>query len=327
MEKRHQIRCIFEDGRTVVIRATEGDTLYAAALRQGTRLLTDCREGACATCFARCVSGSFWHGDISEEALGSEAASGGVLPCQLHLTSDAVVEFPYTLEDARPELTRTARILATEQVAQDVFRLALALSEPFDFLPGQYVRLAVPGTNATRAYSMANRAGAAELEFFVRLLPGGAMSTWLHERAQPGDPLDLTGPFGRFYLRPTTGQRVMVAGGTGLAPMLAMLESLAAEEGHTGTGTTLLYGVNDPRELFGVERVKALVPNIDLRLSVLNPSPDWQGETGFVTNLLTGLPLSGADVYLCGPPPMIDAAQTSLSGQDCRVFAERFLPA
>jgi benzoate/toluate 1,2-dioxygenase reductase subunit len=326
MPDRHRISCVFEDGRTVVIGADESDTLYAAALRQGVRLLTDCREGACATCFARCVSGSYWHGDISDEALGDEAANGGVLPCQLHLTSDCVLEFPYALDDAGQEQILGARVAAIAPVARDVVRLVLTASAPLDFLPGQYVRIAVPETGASRAYSMANRPGASELEFFVRLLPDGIMSNWLRQTARPGDQVGLVGPFGRFFLRPPAGKVVMVAGGTGLAPMIAMLESMAAQ-GLSAGEVALLYGTNRQDELFGIDRVRALAPHASIRLSVVQPESGWTGAPGFVTDLLADTAIDGADVYLCGPPAMIDAANARLSGKNCRIFAERFLPA
>jgi NAD(P)H-flavin reductase len=142
----------------------------------------------------------------------------------------------------------------------------------------------------------------------------------------------MTGPFGRFYLRTPVRPVLMVAGGTGLAPMLSMLDHMV----HTGASAQpvhLLVGANRPDELFCTDRIAGYAEK-GLRLTaeyaVVEPGPGWNGAAGHVTGLLRdALVAEDSDVYLCGPPPMIEAAQRWLSagGVDSgRVHSEKFLP-
>jgi len=328
----HTVVCVFEDGQSRSIRAREQETIYQACLRHDLPLLVDCKEGACGTCKARCGSGDYWLDDISDEALSDEEQEERfVLTCQMHATSDCLIEFPYPLPDeARQPKPMAARVTAVEPIGGAVVRLLVQVEgEPPAFLPGQYVNIAIPGTGEVRSYSFANAPGARSLEFFVRLLPGGAMSDYLRDRARPGDALTLSGPFGAFFLRPPARPVLMVAGGTGLAPMLSMLDTLAVTA--DPPPVTLLYGANLIEDLFGEARVAASGLPVDLRRCVVEGGDGWEGPVGHVTALLEPSLLESGepDVYLCGPPPMIDAAKTWLRGQrvpDGRIYAEKFLP-
>src|SRR5690606_9203105 len=142
---------VFEDGRTERIAADESDTIYMACLRNKIRLMTDCLEGACATCKAVCVSGEYRLDEHSEEALSEEeAAQRQVLTCQMHAKSDCVIEFAYEARIAlRSEPQSWAcRVAAVEPVAANVVRLDIAREDteaaPPIFMPGQYVHLRVP---------------------------------------------------------------------------------------------------------------------------------------------------------------------------------------
>ena len=147
-----------------------------------------------------------------------------------------------------------------------------------------------------------------------------------------GAAVTVQGPYGQFFLRPArAGQIVMIAGGTGLAPMLSMLEHLGNQAGPMPK-VVLLYGANFAGELFGDERIRQYGDQVSLHQVVVNGDDAWQGATGFVTDLLNDslLPEAAAtDAYLCGPPPMIDAAReklTALGVPAARIFAEKFLP-
>ncbi len=314
---------IFGDDAVRRIEAEPFETIYQAAQRQGIDILTDCREGACATCKARCSTGDYLPGDYSDEALGDdEAAAGGVLLCQTIMLSDGVVELPYALEalDLPPAVPVAADVVAVDRVAASVHRLVLRPETPVDYLAGQYARIELPDGGA-RAYSFATPPGG-DLEFYVRHLVGGLMSEWLAGPARAGDRLRLTAPLGQFHLR--TGPRpvLMVAGGTGLAPLLAMLDERAGS-------ATALVGARRRDDLFGEDILAA--SGADVRLALEDPLPGWQGHTGRVTDLIAdALPLSGeVEAYLCGPPAMIDAARADLVAggvPEARIHAERFLP-
>jgi benzoate/toluate 1,2-dioxygenase reductase subunit len=330
------VTLLFEDGRAETVPTGPGETVYQAALRRGVQLVTDCREGACATCKGRCTSGTYRHRDASEEALSpEEEREGYVLTCQMQPLSDCVVELPYPAADALPRRAparRRTRVAAVERAAAGVMRLALEFEDGAPpFLPGQYVKLSVPGSEAVRSYSFANapgRGGAAE--FFIRLIEGGAMSEYVARRAAPGDIIETEGPLGHFYYRPSGRRMLMVAGGTGLAPMLGMLEHVEAT-GQRPPGLTLLYGVNRADEFFALDRLRGFGERLGLELRLASVAGGEGAHSGLVTDLLpAALPEADAiDAYLCGPPAMIVAAQTRLRDlgvPPARILAEKFTP-
>jgi NAD(P)H-flavin reductase/ferredoxin len=335
----HGITLVFEDGRTASLRAAPHETVYGAALRAGVRLQSDCLEGACATCKARCLQGEFSLEDYSDEALSAgEARERYVLACRMKAKSDCVLEFAYESALAlrnHPPQSCSAQVAAVEAVGSGVYRLDIDPGQAprFAYLPGQYAHLAVPGTEATRDYSFANPPGdPAPYSFYVKVLERGAMSEYVARRARPGDAVKITGPFGQFYLRPVLRPVVMVAGGTGLAPMLAMLEH-AARLGGVAHPIRLLYGVNRPDEAFAGAQLEALAKRLPLVVerAAVAPQEGWSGASGHVTALLRDELVNGGDcdAYLCGPPPMIDAASRWLQErgvQPPRIHAERFLP-
>ncbi len=330
----HKVTILFEDGRSVAIDAQEADTIYLSALKNRVRIETDCLEGACATCKALCTQGEYYLDDYSDEALSDEeAARREVLTCQMHPTSDCVIEYPYESSLAlrtEPE-TVAGRVAEVETVADSVVRLVVEPEGELAFLPGQYVHLGVPGTDQRRSYSFANPPDiTGRLSFYVKVLENGAMSEYVSGRAKPGDEMPITGPFGHFYLRPPVRPIVMVAGGTGLAPMLSMFDHLTGSGG-TDQPIRLLYGANTPNELFALDHLAGVGLALTTELAVVAGAPGWNGHVGHVTELLGPAHVAGGDVdvYLCGPPPMIEAAETwsRANGVDAvRIHAEKFLP-
>ncbi len=337
----HTVTLVFDDGRIARIQADEDDTIYLAALKHRIRIETDCLEGACATCKGVCTSGAYRMDEYSEDALSAEeAARREVLTCQMHVLSDCVIEYPYpsTFSLKAPPVTRMARVAEIETVAEGVVRLVVEPEDgehgPVAFMPGQYVHLGVPGTDAVRSYSFANPpAETGRYTFFIKVLEEGAMSGYVAGAARPGDAMPVTGPFGRFYLRPPSRPIVMVAGGTGLAPMLSMFDHMLAT-GATDQPIRLLYGANTPAELFSLGALDDYAGRgLDLtaELCVVEGGEGWSGATGHVTTLLRPeiLGSGDCDAYLCGPPPMIDTATDWLAGaglDPAAIHSEKFLP-
>ncbi len=330
----HKVTILFEDGRSVVIDAEEANTIYLSALKNRVRIETDCLEGACATCKGLCTQGEYYLDEYSDEALSDEqAARREVLTCQMHPTSDCVIEFPYESSLAlrtEPE-TVAGRVAEVETVADSVVRLVVEPEGELAFLPGQYVHLGVPGTDQRRSYSFANPPSVTgRLSFYVKVLENGAMSEYVSGRAKPGDEMSITGPFGHFYLRPPVSPIVMVAGGTGLAPMLSMFDHMMGSGG-TDQPIRLLYGANTPGELFALDHLAGVGLALTTELAVVAGAPGWDSHVGHITELLGLEHLAGGDVdvYLCGPPPMIEAAETWLRANGVeagRIHAEKFLP-
>lgn len=326
----------FEDGISRFIQCNANEKVLDAAYRQKINLPMDCSDGVCGTCKCRCEAGYFELGeDYLDEALSEQERERGlVLTCQMIPSSDCVITVPVTSSMCKTghENFRT-EVLAVDPLSDSAFELRLKLVDPprISFLSGQYVNIKIPGTNTTRAYSFSSIPEATELSFLIRNVPEGLMSTWLSKTANPGDFLTLTGPQGSFYLRNVSRPILMLAGGTGLAPILSMLRTLAK----TGVQfpVRLLYGVSSDRDLVKQEelaRLEELIPQFSYRTCVSDKN-SVSGRKGYVTQHIDEDMLNGGDidVYLCGPPRMVEAVMhyfTSNSVSPENFYYEKFTP-
>jgi NAD(P)H-flavin reductase len=201
---------------------------------------------------------------------------------------------------------------------------------PLKFLPRQYTNLQVPGTAQWRAYSMANACNEDRiLEFYVRQLADGVMSRYLTEQASPGDVIRCSGPQGTFYLRGGSGPILIVAGGTGVAPLASMLRQMVASGEQRSV--TLCFGVNGASDLFLVDELIGFanaLPNFDLRIAIAQGSPAPRFHAGLVTDLIEAKSAENSDIYLCGPPAMTDRARAVVvecGAAASSIFSERFI--
>lgn len=329
----HQIALQFEDGVTRFIDAKATETVADAAYRQGVNLPLDCRDGACGTCKCFAESGRYEMGEYIDDALSdSEAKQGFVLTCQMRAQSDCVVRVPASSSVCRTQQARfEAAISRVEQLSPSTISLSLrgeALNK-LAFLPGQYVNLQVPGSTATRAYSFSSLPRDGEVSFLIRNVPGGLMSSFLTQLAKAGDAMTLTGPLGSFYLRDIKRPLLLLAGGTGLAPFTAMLEKIA-EQG-TPHPVHLIYGVTNDADLVEMDKLEAFaarIPQFTFTACVASESSAWP-KKGFVTQHLEPAHLHDGevDVYLCGPPPMVEAVSQAIRErglQPANFFYEKF---
>ena len=315
----HKIRF---DPVDIEIEVEESETILNGAFRQGLMLMHGCKEGQCSACKAFLLDGDIDMDRYSTFALADyEREEGYVLLCQSHAFSDVEIELLHVDEDmlhmGTPIQTVQAEVEEIEVLTHDIRRLLLRLVEPREmaFSSGQYVDITIPGTDRTRSFSMANTPETDDhLEFIIKLYPDGHFSGLLEGRLVPGDSLSVTGPYGLCTLRPSSQRDlVLVGGGAGMAPLLSLLRSLA-DEGSTRRAT-FYYGARGVADLFYLEELSDLgrrLPGLRFvpALSDLAPGDEWQGETGFVTDIVERCEgdLSDVDAYLCGPPPMIDAA-------------------
>lgn len=309
-----QIALNFEDGVTRFIEATGNEMVADAAYRQGVNIPLDCRDGACGTCKCKAESGRYDLGDnFIEDALSEdEIAEGYVLTCQMRAESDCVISVPASSFVCKIEQSSyQGSISRLEQLSESTIALSIkgeSLAR-LSFLPGQYVNLSVPGTEHSRAYSFSTLQKEGEVSFLIRNVPGGLMSSFLTGKAQVGDTMSLAGPLGSFYLRPIERPLLLLAGGTGLAPFTAMLERIS-EQG-SDHPLHLIYGVTNDFDLVEVDRLQALadlIPNFTFSACVANPESQHP-KKGYVTQHieLSHLNDGDVDVYLCGPPPMVEA--------------------
>lgn len=323
MSDKHTIR--FEPVG-IEIEAAEDETVLDAAFRQGISLMHGCREGQCSACKAFVLDGDVQMGRYSTFALADyESDEGYVLMCRAHAFSDLEIELENFDEDmirsGLPVVTTQATIAEISDLSHDIsyVRLTLEDSSGFRFHPGQYIDISVPGTEERRSFSMACATPAdGSLEFIIKRYPGGLFSEKLANELAVGDPLMLTGPYGAFTLRVASDRRlVFVAGGAGMSALLALLRQMAASG--SDREVVYYYGARTEHDLIMSDEIAALaerLPNFTFVPCLSESWPDdWPaahpgGATGLVTKVLADREpdLAECDVYLCGPPPMIDAA-------------------
>jgi benzoate/toluate 1,2-dioxygenase reductase subunit len=317
----HQVALAFEDGVTRIISCAEDQTVADASYRARINIPLDCRDGACGTCKARCESGEYDGGTYIEDALSpAEAASGLVLPCSMRPRSDLVLQIASTSAVAktraasyRGTVTRIERLSPTTMA----FDLEIPEREQLAFLPGQYVNIAVPGTGESRSYSFSTGPQDHSLGFLVKLTPDGVMSTWLAERAAVGDEVTFTGPNGSFFLRESARPLLLLAGGTGLAPILAILQKL--RERASTRPAHLVYGVSTDDDVVALEQLDelaAVIPGFTWEHCVSDPTTSAPNQ-GYVTSLIRPEHLYDGDVavYLCGPPPMVESVRQHFAAE------------
>ncbi len=328
----HKVAFSFADGKTLFFPVGANEILLDAALRNGVKIPLDCREGVCGTCQGRCESGEYTQDYVDEEALSSlDLQQRKMLSCQTRVQSDATFYFDFdsSLCNASGPVQVRGTVSDVQQVSTSTAILQVQLDQPLDFLPGQYARVAVPGTDSWRSYSFANRPGN-QLQFLVRLLPDGVMSNYLRERWQPGDAMLLEAPLGAFYLRHVIRPLVLVAGGTGLSALLGMLDELAANG--CSQPVHLYYGVRSAEDLCEAARIQDYarkIPGFRYTEVLSDASSEWPGKRGYLTEHfdLAELRDRSADMYVCGPPPMVESIQQWLVDQaldGVQLYYEKF---
>jgi propane monooxygenase reductase subunit len=273
-----------------------------------------------------------------------ESEEGYVLLCRSHAYSDLEVELINYDEDILrlgiPIVTLQTIVEEIEPLTHDIRRLVLRFAEPGQrmlFTAGQYADIRIPGSEEHRAYSMANTPRANDhLEFIIKVFPGGRFSSLLEGGISVGQELVVKGPYGVFMLREKSNSDIIcIGGGSGMAPLWSLLNSMA--ERGIERKATYYYGARTRKDLFYLDRLQQLeerLPGFRFvpALSMATPEDEWEGETGLITEVLNRNLEAGQtqmQAYLCGPPPMIDAAIPVLVskgiGED-RIFFDKFTP-
>jgi len=331
----HEVALSFEDGVTRMIRVGRFETIMDAAYKARINIPSDCRDGACGTCKSLCISGEFDPGDFIDDAMTEdELERGYLLTCQSEPESDMVIEIPGTSEMAKTsaaEFQTTITELDHQSDSTVSFTLDVENRDLLAFLPGQYMNIEVPGTSAVRSYSFSSGTKDDHVSFMVRITPNGAMSDYLANRAKVGDKITMTGPYGSFFLRAPQRRMLLLAGGTGLAPIMSMLEKMVTDK--VTQPAHLIYGVTNDIDVVGLDLLDAYVdklPNFSYSYCVSSPETTHD-KTGYVTAYIEEEHLAGGDVdvYLCGPPPMVNAVEGWFNDQGiipANFYFERFAP-
>ncbi|MEU3310319.1 2Fe-2S iron-sulfur cluster binding domain-containing protein [Nocardiopsis sp. NPDC055551] len=351
----HPITLSTSDGEDLEFCCPPEQNVLEAAAAAGATLPASCKRGTCGSCHANVTDGEYELGSHSPQALPEEDRDEhrGVLLCRTFPRGPVSADLPYDGSRVlRGEIpVWEATITTLEEVAKDTVRLEVRVDtdseEGLDcqFEPGRFVELQPPDReDAKRAYSLANTGNWEGLmEFFVRLRPDGAFSGHLRHEARTGSKLIVRGPLGAFGLNETgLRPRWLVAGGTGLAPMLSMARHMV--EWQEPYPVRLILGVNEEEEVFGLSEMRELsaeapaisafggLPGFDFDVCVWRPSDTWRGSVGTPADLVrSGLKSEGVlpDLYVCGPPPLIDSVlEAAVEGgvSEENVFWERFLP-
>lgn len=331
-------------GKSFQVKGISSENLLKAALENGIDWPYSCRVGSCGTCRCKLVSGKIKPlNDFSYVLSDEELDQGYILACQTMLQGDIEVELP--LNGSAVQLAKARRIAGKiagiKQLTHDIQEIEIELEKEFkDYLPGQYAEIMVPGViEQARSYSFSKSPVFEEgnqVSFFIRHVPNGTFTDWLHSGNRMGERVVLHGPHGTFYLREPEGAILMVAGGSGLAPIRALMQQIADKA--LECDVTLIFGARTQKDLYCLDEINELGARIKGRfnfvpvLSMEQPENGWNGATGHCPEaIVSGLiePATG-HAYLCGPPVMVDAAVARLKslgmGSD-RIFFDKFLDA
>jgi CDP-4-dehydro-6-deoxyglucose reductase len=325
--------------------AENNETLLVAGMRQGIGLPYGCKDGACGSCKCKLISGQVSHGPHQQKALSDEEEKNGfILTCCATAASDLSIESRQVVEAGQfPIKKMPVRVLSLESKSADVkvLKLQLPANDRFQFYAGQFVDFLLRD-GSRRSYSMANAphtltAESQAIELHIRHMPGGQFTDHVFGAMKEKDILRIEGPQGSFFLREDSNKPiVLLASGTGFAPIKALLEHMQ----HKGIerDVTLYWGGRRPADLYlneWVEQQIKLMPQLKYVPVVSDALAEdgWTGRTGFVHRAVLEdmADLSGYQVYACGAPVVVNSARTDFINQaalpDDEFFADSFTSA
>lgn len=299
-----------------------GDTLLRAALRAGIGLAYECNAGACGSCKVDLIEGELE--DLFPQASGlrpRDRERGKRLACQVVPRGDCTIKGRVApdYKSRHLPLRRLAVLERVRDITHDIREFVLRAPGPGHFLPGQYAMLQLAGIGGPRAYSMSNTPNDEGLwHFMIRRTEAGVVSNALFA-LEPGARIELDGPYGLAWLREDGAREIVcVAGGSGIAPMAAILDAAAGGPHTRGRDAWFFFGGRGPRDIPAPGQVLRVARSTTSRLhwhpAVSVPeqasAAGWTGAVGFVHELLPRTlpqPLAEYEYYLAGPPPMIEA--------------------
>ena len=327
----------------VSFEVASGQSILEAGLAAGYAMPHSCTVGTCGSCKCKLKDGKIKELTNFAYVLEKEELLDNViLTCQAGLKADTVLDIPnFELKQLHPPEDFKGTISGTEDLTHDTKKVTISLDRPMKFDAGQYVQVLHQDIYGARSYSFAlapEDNGVQNLELFIRQVPGGEFTGALFEGKLDGVSVGIHGPAGNFWLREGRGPILCVGGGSGLAPIVSLLEQ--AVKTPLGRPCVMLFGARTQADLYCLDRIKAIEEAWDGNFTfvpVLSDEPEdsgWTGATGFVNTAIAeaaaGLLGSETQAYLCGPPPMIDAVTATLEELDIlseNIHADKFLDA
>jgi phenol/toluene 2-monooxygenase (NADH) P5/A5 len=328
-------------GRTLTVE--EGQTILDASLRAGIHLPHACGQGYCATCKIQVIDGEVEHGNASNFALMDyEREEGRTLACCATLLTDTTIEADVEADvDARdiPVTDISGTVARIENLTPSIKGIWIDLdaATPLDFQAGQYINFHFPPQIGHRAFSPANAPGTPQLELHVRLVPGGRGTQWIHQELKAGDRVQMSGPYGRFFVRKSAQvPSVFMAGGSGLSGPRSMILDLLMQG--SVLPIVLFHGARNSSELYYRESFEELArrhPNFTYVPALSDEPADsgWTGRRQYLHEAAKehfGGDFRGHKAYLCGPPLMIEACiGTLMQGRlfERDIYTEKFFSA
>ncbi len=316
------------------IKVLPKETILTAALRNGVAFPYSCKVGGCATCKCKLLDGKVKELTNASYILSEDQLSSGyILACQSVPRSDVRIEVD---AEATAAAQRTsAKVLACDRLTHDILRLRVQLDEALPYRAGQFATLEfddLPGV--VRSYSFASTPSpTAQTSFYIRKVSGGAFTSFVHETSLVGKRLRVIGPEGEFWMRDGSDPLLMVAGGSGLAPIIAMLTQ-CLENGENSRPVHLYFGARTAKDLYDLDCIQTLkerwkAPFVFLPvLSAESEGSEWAGQRGLVADHIEPQVAKNSEAYLCGPPPMVDSVLDKLlcvGNRRERIHADRFI--
>ena len=328
----------------------QNESVLSAALDKGIDWPHDCKFGTCGACKCKLIRGKIKPtSDYSYTLTKEELANDYFLACQSRLTMDSTIEVDLGDLVRMPPRTSNALVKSTEMLTSDIMKLVIETDKEVEHnaLPGMWAELSIDGLDRPRSYSFASapkNEQPKEFTFFIRKVSGGKFTEWLFdEKRDIKQCVTINGPFGSFYLREKSTPIVCIAGGSGLAPIKSLLEGGVLNQAKRDV--VFLFGARTQEDLYCVKELEEIKNgwNKDYKfdfIPVLNMEPEdsnWQGGRGFVTDYFekeviskNNLNISEWQGYLCGPPPMVDAASELLVKHGIKteeIFYDKFTDA
>lgn len=323
------------------LKVTGGATLLSTLNSQKIFLPSACGgRGTCAYCKCKITDGVGPLLPTEAPLLSKEEIANQIrLSCQVKVKEDMRIEIPEELFNIKEFQVNVAEM---RDLTHDIKLLRLKLLEPkeINFIAGQYVQLISKPYNGvkesvSRAYSVSSPSTVKDqVEIMVRLVPEGICTTWVHNYLQENDQIKIVGPMGDFRLHDGEGEMIFIAGGSGMAPMVSLLDQIATKK--IDRKITYFFGAVTKKDLFYSEEMaeyEKKIPNFTYVPALSDPEPDdvWDGETGLITvpleNYLKDRDLATAQGYLCGSPGMINACIKIMKKygiSDDRIFFDPF---
>ncbi len=312
-------------GHSIVL--SQDQDILSSALQQGLEFPNSCRVGGCGTCKCKLVSGQVKE-LIATDYLFSEdeIKEGYILACQSRPETDLVIEIPHF------QPSTEATVVQQNFLTDDILELVLESQSPFQFQEGQHTNLKIKSVgNFTRTFSFANASGTNRAVFLIKKIPGGKLTSHLHSQDLRGAKVRVSAPMGDFYLRKGHQSVVMIAGGSGLAPLLSMLRGASPQ--NRQRRVTLIFAARTQKDLYHLDEIQKLKEtwqgHFDFIpiLSGEDPPSSWAGHRGKIDQLMTPELIADSKVYLCGSPSLVDHLQSllkSLGHPEANIFFDRF---